>query len=306
MASYKCFVLLLLFFCLRYRRTCRKRLLLPCPLPSQLCHPCWYRLIHSSASLTTSKGPLYLSSPQIDSKALVSLEFHPAVAVLIHLGGLSIMWYHPRLIINPLRCALNHLSTWFGINADWCALAEAGLGVEAANSPSHPVNTFAMRINAYYFASVKGPINSYVLQTYHILSNVCRSAISNIPQKFFLHMTDCTKFSVVEGENLACWFWFMFWKTILKETCNFFPCKIRCYMVLKRFQEHWDNHLLNGIWIMKFAILINNASREIILYYSITTNFVYVDGIVISLVTAFRDSFLLWERFRKMHLVHLK
>ena len=36
----------------------------------------------------------------------------------------------PHLIIVALQCILNHLSVLFGIDADWCALAEAGLGVE--------------------------------------------------------------------------------------------------------------------------------------------------------------------------------
>ena len=49
---------------------------------------------------------------------------------------------------------------WFGVVANWCTLAEAGLGVEATNSPSHLVNTFAMHINVLYFASVKGPIEA--------------------------------------------------------------------------------------------------------------------------------------------------
>ena len=35
-------------------------------------------------------------------------------------------------------------------------LAKAGLSVEAMDSPSHLVNTFRMRINAQYFASVEG------------------------------------------------------------------------------------------------------------------------------------------------------
>ena len=73
------------------------------------------------------------------------------------LGCPSITGYHPRLIINPLRCTLNHLLMWFGVVADCCALAKAGLGVEAKNLPSHLVNTFVMHINVRYFASVKGP-----------------------------------------------------------------------------------------------------------------------------------------------------
>ena len=94
---------------------------------------------------------------------LVSLVFHPVPAMLILVGGLSFMWYYPRLIIKLLRCTLNQLLIWLGIDADWCALAEAGLGVEAANSPLHLVNTFAMRINAHYFSGVKWPKSEVVL-----------------------------------------------------------------------------------------------------------------------------------------------
>ena len=91
-------------------------------------------------------------------ETLAQAESDAASVAILFLGGLSIMRCHARLIIKPLRCALNHLSRWFGIDAHWCALAEAGLGVEAANSLSHLVNTFAMRINAHYFASVEGPL----------------------------------------------------------------------------------------------------------------------------------------------------
>ena len=41
--------------------------------------------------------------------------------------------------------------------ADWCTLAEAGLGVEVVNLSSHLVNIFVMHINAHYFASVIEP-----------------------------------------------------------------------------------------------------------------------------------------------------
>ena len=70
---------------------------------------------------------------------LISLVTHPVLAILILLGGPSITSYHVLLIIKPLLCALNRLSRWFGIDADWCVLTEAGLGIEAANSPSHLV-----------------------------------------------------------------------------------------------------------------------------------------------------------------------
>ena len=52
---------------------------------------------------------------------------------------------------------LIHLSRRIGVDADWCTLAEAGLGVEMTKLCSHLVNTFIMHIDACYFASVKGP-----------------------------------------------------------------------------------------------------------------------------------------------------
>ena len=68
---------------------------------------------------------------------LVLLMFRPISATLILVGSPLFTWYYSRLMIKPM---------WFGIVVDWCALAEAGLGVEAANLPSHLVNTFAMRV----------------------------------------------------------------------------------------------------------------------------------------------------------------
>ena len=54
------------------------------------------------------------------------------------------------------------ITALFGIDADWCALAEASLSVEAADLPLHLVNTFAMHINAHCYPiySVKGPLIS--------------------------------------------------------------------------------------------------------------------------------------------------
>ena len=49
-------------------------------------------------------------------------------------------------------------------SSDWCTFAEAGLGVETVNSPSHLVNTFVMRINVHYFAGVKGLLDKKQLK----------------------------------------------------------------------------------------------------------------------------------------------
>ena len=46
------------------------------------------------------------------------VSVHSSPAVLIVVGGLSSTCNHARLITKPLQCALNHLSRWFGIDAD--------------------------------------------------------------------------------------------------------------------------------------------------------------------------------------------
>ena len=51
----------------------------------------------------------------------------------------------PNYQTAPMR--IKPPSRWFEIDADWCILAGAGLGVEVANSLSHVItNTFAMHI----------------------------------------------------------------------------------------------------------------------------------------------------------------
>ena len=61
---------------------------------------------------------------------LVSNPSHPAPAVLIVVGGPSVMCYHTQLIIKRLRCILE--AVW-----DWYALAKASLGIEVTNLPLH-------------------------------------------------------------------------------------------------------------------------------------------------------------------------
>ena len=75
----------------------------------------------------------------------------PSLSCRVYPSGWSFNHVLTRLLnYQAAAMLLNHQSRWFGTNVDWCTLAEAGLGVEVVNSPSHLVNTFAMCINAHY------------------------------------------------------------------------------------------------------------------------------------------------------------
>ena len=147
MVSYQCFVLLLLFFSLGYR-TCYRCLLLHVRShPNFAIHAdnTWNTLLfrwHPVRDFCT-----FLSPNRQQSTCLISV---PSCSCHAY------RWSFDQVISPPLNhqsTSLKHLSMWLGIMADWCALAEAGLGVEVAHSPSPLVNTFAMR---NYFSSVKG------------------------------------------------------------------------------------------------------------------------------------------------------
>ena len=88
--------------------------------------------------------------------SLTAFQCHPVA--FSALGSTSITWYHPRLV-STHGADQNHLLRWFGMDVNWCALDEAGLGIEATKPGLPIVNTFSTCTDTQYFASVEGPSN---------------------------------------------------------------------------------------------------------------------------------------------------